>query len=68
MYTFSLHTKIIFGTGTLNEIIKEVFPWGRRVLLITGKKAMRQAGIQVEIERLLSGAKLFLFDIEEAGY
>lgn len=62
MHTFILPTKIIFGSGSLRKIAEVVQPFGKRVLLVTGKKAMRQTGILEKIEKFFSEAKLVLFD------
>jgi len=45
MFTLMYPTKIIFGRGVFKQLGGEVMSWGKRVLLVTGKSAMRRSGI-----------------------
>ncbi|MCK4802475.1 hypothetical protein KAS33_02280 [bacterium] len=47
MWEFYLPTRIIFGRGSLNRLGIEVKSLGEPILLVTGKKALRQNGDKI---------------------
>ncbi len=57
-YIFQLPTKIIFGPGEIKSIGKEAKKIGRRILLVTGRKAMRELGILDFVIKALKGEKV----------
>jgi len=50
-FEFNLHTRIVFGKGTLNQVGKIAKNYGSSVLVITGSTAMKTQGYS---EKLLS--------------
>ena len=63
-WKFHNPTKIIFGTGTLAHLRNEVWAYGshRNVMLICGRKALRQSGYLGKAIKLLKGKKIALVD------
>lgn len=53
---FSTAGKIVFGSGALNELGSLCRPLARKVLIVTGKKAVKEAGYLDRVLALLSGA------------
>ena len=53
-FEFVLPTRIIFGSGEIIKLGKEVKKIGRRPLLVTGKKSMRKTGI---LDKVLENLK-----------
>lgn len=45
MYKFFLPTKIIFGTGTINLVAEEVKVFAKKVLIVCGKKSVKETGV-----------------------
>lgn len=64
MFTLMYPTKIIFGRGVLKQLGGEVIFWSKRVLLVTGKSAMRKSGILDRVMGVMDAAKIefSLFD------
>ncbi len=54
---FFLPTHIIFGPGSIGRLGEETSKWGKKVLLVTGKKSLAQSGVREKI----------LKDLEEKG-
>ncbi len=55
MENFTFYSpKIIFGRETFTQVAKEVKALGDSVLVVTGKTAMRKAGITERLEQILS--------------
>jgi alcohol dehydrogenase class IV len=54
--TFNLTTKIIFGTETLRELPLEGRALGGKVLVVTGKNALRESGILNRVDILLKSS------------
>jgi len=64
MFTLMYPTKIIFGQGTFAQSGKEVSPCGKRALLVSGRFAMRKAGILDKACSFIrsAGVEVCLFD------
>ncbi len=64
MYEFRLPEKILFGSGSLKVIGQEAENWGRKALLVTGKRAMRETGILERAREYLkkSGIEICLYE------
>lgn len=64
MYQFYLPTKIIFGTDTLDSLTLEVASMKpSSLLLVTGRKAMRENGIISKIQGIIPDSiEIILFD------
>lgn len=64
MFTLMYPTRVIFGRGALEQLNPEVIYWGEKVLLVTGKSAMRKSGILDKITAIIKSAKIefSLFD------
>ncbi|MFC1952085.1 iron-containing alcohol dehydrogenase [Chloroflexota bacterium] len=52
--TFYLPTKIIFGTGSLNQLEAEARGLGKNAMLVTGPGSMRRMGV---LDRVVSDLK-----------
>ncbi len=57
-FEFVSPAKIIFGCGKVEEIGNEVRGYGRRVLLVTGRRAIKETGILKRVVESLSRAKV----------
>jgi alcohol dehydrogenase class IV len=68
MHEFRLPHVMHFGWGALEKIGPEAAALGQRALLVTGKTAMKRAGVTDRVQALLSGAGVdaVLFDQIEA--
>ncbi|MFQ5866514.1 MAG: iron-containing alcohol dehydrogenase family protein [bacterium] len=64
MWEFYLPTRVIFGRGSLNRLGIEVKPLGDPILLVTGKRAIRESGILDRVNRTLNKENIafFLYD------
>lgn len=64
MYEFTLPTRIVFGTGTLNQLGKEAKKFGENIFLVTGRKALRESGTLEKVEKIFieEGLGYYLFD------
>jgi len=58
MWEFYLPTRIIFGRESLNRLGVEVKSLGEPVLLVTGKRAIRESGILDRVNRILNQEKI----------
>lgn len=58
MWEFYLPTRIIFGRGSLNRLSIEVKSLGEPILLVTGKRALRESGILDRVSRILNKEKI----------
>jgi len=58
MWEFNLPTKVIFGRGSLNKLGREVKSLGRTILLVTGRRALRESGILDSVNRILNKEKI----------
>lgn len=56
--------KIIFGRETFSHLPNEIKLYGNSVLVVTGKKAMRKAGITDRLENLLTEEKITYYLME----
>lgn len=55
---FYLPTRVIFGRGSLNRLGIEVKPLGEPILLVTGKRALRESGVLDRVSRILNKEKI----------
>ncbi len=64
MFTIMYPERIIFGRGSLNRLPEQASRFGRKILLVTGRKAMRKAGVLDKTMQQLSssGLNTVLFD------
>jgi alcohol dehydrogenase class IV len=64
IYEFRLPEKILFGSGSLKLIGREAERWGRKALLVTGRRAMRETGILGRAREYLkkSGIEICLYE------
>ena len=53
MWEFYLPTRLIFGKGSLNRLGIEVKSLGEPILLVTGRRALRESGILDRVSRIL---------------
>jgi len=53
VWGFYLPTRVVFGRGSLNILGREVKSLGNPILLVTGKRALREAGILDRVSRIL---------------
>jgi len=62
-YTFRLPTKLVLGCGSITRLAQEIKPYGKRVLLVTGRRAMKNTGILDRIYNILvkEGMKVSVF-------
>ncbi len=49
MFTLTYPPKIIFGCGAVTQLKEEVIRFGKNVLLVTGRSAMRKTGILTKV-------------------
>jgi len=64
MWGFYLPTKVVFGSGSLDSLGVEIRPLGGPILLVTGKRALRESGILDKVWRILKRESIvsFLYD------
>ena len=58
MWEFYLPTRVIFGRESLNRLGIEVKPLGEPILLVTGKRALRESGILDRVNQILNKEKI----------
>jgi alcohol dehydrogenase class IV len=58
MWEFYLPTRVIFGRESLNRLGIEIKSLGEHVLLVTGKRAIREIGILDRVNRILNKEKI----------
>lgn len=68
-FQFLMPTKVLFGTGQISKTGEEAASLGRKALIVTGFKAMRQSGISGQVEQSLTahGLTFELFEKVEAN-
>ncbi len=68
-FQFLMPTKVLFGTGQISKTGEEAARLGKKALVVTGFKAMRQAGITGQVEQSLTahGLTFELFEKVEAN-
>ncbi len=54
MWGFYLPTKVIFGRGSLDRLGREVKSMGGPVLIVTGRRALRESGILDRVNQILN--------------
>jgi alcohol dehydrogenase class IV len=63
--TFNLNTRIIFGVESLRELSYEGRALGGKVLLVTGKKGLRESGLLQRINILLKSSGFEIIPFSE---
>lgn len=58
MYEFATTTKIIFGKEAFNRIGEEAKNFGKKALVVTGKRFLKESGIKDKLENLLAQNKI----------
>jgi len=58
MYEFTTTTKIIFGKGTFERVGEEAKNFGKKALIVTGKRFLKESGIKDRLENLLAQNKI----------
>jgi alcohol dehydrogenase class IV len=63
-YNFSLPTTIIMGIDSLNKLPEVCIPYGKRILLVTGRSAMKSTGLSKRVAASLEnkGFRTTIFD------
>lgn len=54
MYEFATSNKIIFGRGAFESLKEEIDVLGKKALIVTGKKSIKESGIKERLEEILS--------------
>jgi len=70
IFKYSLPTKVVFGSDTINELpklIKENFPKKSSILLVTGRSSLKKQGITDKFLKILEKYTIVLFDKVEAN-
>ena len=64
MHVFSTVEKIVTGAGSFNKLGELAAPFGRRVMIVTGRHAMKASGSTARAKKLLAAANIesFVFD------
>lgn len=44
-FTYNLPVNVIFGCGKVNEVGKIAKPYGKKVLIVTGKSSAKKSGL-----------------------
>ena len=65
MQNFIFHnpTKIVFGKGTIETVGKEILPFGKRVLMVYGRKSIKQTGIYDRVINSLRSRGLDIIEL-----
>lgn len=63
-FEFFTPTKVIFGCGSIKESGRVIREFGDRVLLVTGRRAMKKTGILEKVVKLMGaeGIKVIVYD------
>lgn len=63
-FTYNLPVNIIFGCGKVNEVGKIAKPYGKKVLIVTGKSSAKKSGLYDKVKNSLEaeGMESVLFD------
>ena len=62
IFQFYNPTKIIFGKGAVSKLAEEIRPDESRVLLVTGKSALKSSGFLGKLQNILKDKEVTLFD------
>lgn len=63
-FTFEISTKILFGKDTLENLGKEILPYGKNVLLFYGQGSIKKTGLYDKIVNNLEDNGIKTFDLE----
>lgn len=63
-FTFEISTKILFGKDTLENLGKEILPYGKNVLLVYGQGSIKKTGLYDKIVNNLEDNGIKTFDLE----
>jgi alcohol dehydrogenase class IV len=58
MYEFATSNKIIFGKGSFESLKEETKDIGKKALIVTGKKFLRESGLKERLEGILTSNKI----------
>lgn len=63
-FTYNLPVNIIFGCGKVNEVGKIAKPYGKKVLIVTGKSSAKKSGLYDKVKNSLEAESIesVLFD------
>lgn len=64
MYEFATSNKIIFGRGAFESLREEIDSLGKKALIVTGKRSLKESGIKERLEEILAskGVSWVYFD------
>src|SRR5271157_2101443 len=62
LFEFATATRIIFGEGAVRQVAPAAKPWGRRVLVVTGRAPERANRLLADLEG--GGAQGFTLPVE----
>ncbi|MGC8972027.1 MAG: iron-containing alcohol dehydrogenase family protein [bacterium] len=64
MYEFATSNKIIFGKGSFDSLKEETKAIGKKVLIVTGKRFLKESGLKERLEEILisNGIEWVYFD------
>ncbi len=67
MYNFSFYfpIKVKFGVGLWEKIPEESYSLGRKILLVTGKKHLKETGILAQLEKAFNNYQIELYIFDE---
>lgn len=57
-YNFRLPTKLVLGCGSIAKLSQEISSLGKKVLLVTGRRAMKKTGILDRVYNILSKERI----------
>lgn len=63
-FTFEISTKILFGKDTLENLGKEILPYGKNVLLVYGQGSIKKTGLYDKIVNNLEDNGIKTFDLD----
>ncbi len=63
-FVFYVPTKLLFGKGQLEKLPVELAPYGKRILLVYGKKHIKETGVYERVCGLLKKAGVTWFELE----
>ncbi|WP_054252278.1 iron-containing alcohol dehydrogenase [Neofamilia massiliensis] len=63
-FTFEISTKILFGKDTLENLGKEILPYGKNVLLVYGQGSIKKTGLYDKIVNNLKNIGIKTFDLD----
>lgn len=58
MYEFATSNKIIFGRGSFDSLKEETKDIGKKALIVTGKRSLRESGFKEKLEEILASNRV----------